>query len=144
MNKLRDDLRTVRATRRSRVSQSPARVAGPILVASVGITIATLTAMLTGLTAEGVAAVAAAAHVLAAVAIRRTLGSLLAGVGLALIRPFSPGECVRIYVPELHAVVTAEIVRIGAANTTMATPRAVLVVPNSRMLRGGPAHPTRS
>jgi small-conductance mechanosensitive channel len=141
MNKLREGQRSVWAVRRSRVSHRPVSVAAPTLAVSALVVVSTLLAGGLGLYAPDVVAVGVAAAVCGAVATRRALASLLAGVGLALVRPFSPGESVRVYVPDLDDVVDAEIVRIGIVNTTMATRAGVLVMPNARMLRGAPEHP---
>jgi small-conductance mechanosensitive channel len=95
-------------------------------------------AVLAGLPAGDATGAGAVALIGTAALAHRTVRSLLAGAGLALARPFSAGERVRLYVPELHGVVEAEIVRIGAANTTLATGTGILVVPNARMLRRPP------
>ncbi|HEX3334977.1 MAG TPA: hypothetical protein VHS54_00865 [Jatrophihabitans sp.] len=141
MNKLRAGRRSVRAVHRSRVSPAPVSVAGPTLAVTALVVVSTLLARMLGLSGPDVAAVAVAATVCGAAATRRALASLLAGVGLALVRPFSPGEIVRVYVPDLADVVDAEIVRIGIVNTTMATRAGVLVMPNARMLRAAPEQP---
>lgn len=77
--------------------------------------------------------------VLAAVATRHTLGALVAGAGTRVARPYGPGERIRLHVPSLGEVVDAEVVRVGLANTTLMTSGGLVVVPNNRMLRTGPA-----
>jgi small-conductance mechanosensitive channel len=75
---------------------------------------------------------------------RRTVTSLVTGIGLLLIRPYAPGERLLLRLPD--AVVEAEVVRIGIVNTTLATPDGLLVVGNTYLLRGMPvaAEATRS
>jgi small-conductance mechanosensitive channel len=115
-------------------------VAGPLLALAAVTAAAALVAAVSGLAAPVVVAVTAGAAIAAAHAIRRTINSLLAGTVLTVARPFSPGERVRLYIPELPDVADAVIVRIGPANTTLATPGGLLVLPNSRLLRGFPDH----
>ena len=76
--------------------------------------------------------------VVVAVAARRTVSSLVAGAGLRLVRPYVPGEHVRVFVPALRSVQDAEIVRVGPANTTLMTRDGLVLVPNALMLRGAP------
>jgi small-conductance mechanosensitive channel len=75
----------------------------------------------------------------ALVAVRDVLSNALAGIALLLARPYSPGERVRLYAPELRATVDAEVVRVGLVQTTLASPSGVFVVPNTRLLRTPPA-----
>ncbi len=82
--------------------------------------------------------VAVVIGVLVAVAARRTVSSLVAGAGLRLVRPYQPGEHVRVFVPALRSVHDAEIVRVGPANTTLMTRDGLVLVPNALMLRGAP------
>ena len=81
--------------------------------------------------------------VVVAIAARRTVGSLMAGAGLRVVRPYGPGEHVRVYVPALRSVQDAEIVRVGPANTTLMTRDGLVVVPNALMLRGAPGQRSR-
>lgn len=98
-------------------------------------------AVLIGLSAPAVVAIAITVALAAALAAHRTVSSLAAGAGMRLARPYGPGEQVHLYVPALHSVADAEIVRVGPANTTLLTRRGLVVVPNSRMLRTGPEQP---
>jgi small-conductance mechanosensitive channel len=138
MDKLRDAEQRPCAVRRSCVSAAPVPVAGPLLASVAVIATAAVLATIAGLSSLAVLAVTAAAAIGSAHVARRTINSLLAGTVLVIARPFSPGEPVRLYVPERREVVAAEIVRIGAANTTLATPDGPIVMPNSRLLRGFP------
>jgi small-conductance mechanosensitive channel len=81
---------------------------------------------------------------LAALAVRRTISSLAVGAGILLAQPYRPGDRVLVYVPTLCRTVDAEVVRVGAANTTLlvrdvAGPPggvdSLVVVPNNRMVR---------
>jgi len=136
----RKDLGRTRRERRARVSGMPAHVALPLTVA-VGLVLgSSVAADWLGLGTGGVAAVALVAAVVAAVITHRTVGSLAAGAGILLAQPYQPGEQVHVYVPSLGRTVDAEVVRIGAANTTLLVRHpdntdGLVVVPNNRMLR---------
>lgn len=69
---------------------------------------------------------------------RVSFADLAAGLVLLLARPYAPGEQIRIYVPCLHDVVDAEVVRIGWATTSLATATGLVTVANTRMLRASP------
>lgn len=101
-------------------------------------TVCVAVADLLGLSAAAVAAVGLASAALAGAVIRHTLGALVAGAGIRVARPYSPGERLRLHVPSLGEVVEAEVVRVGPANTTLMTSGGLVVVPNNRMLRTGP------
>jgi hypothetical protein len=141
MSLLRDDAWRPCAARRARASSTPARVGVPLGASIAAVVLSIAVTNLAGLSGAMVAIVAGAVAVGAGVAARRTLGSLAAGAGLLLARPYYPGERVRLYVPSLRSVVDAEIVRVGPANTTLMTSGGLVVVPNGRMLRGDPEHP---
>ena len=144
MSLIRDDARRHYADRRARASASPAPVLGPLASATAAVLLAVGVAVLVGLSDELVTLVAVAVTLVAAVVSRRTVESLVAGAGMRLARPYCPGEQVRLFVPTLQSVVDAEIVRVGPANTTLMVSGGLLVVPNSRMLKGSPEHPSAS
>lgn len=103
--------------------------------------VAVVVARLIGLPTAATTSIAIAVAVVAALVAHRTVGSLVAGAGMRLARPYCPGEQVRVYVPALRSVVDAEIVRVGPANTTLMTSGGLTVVPNSTMLRVAPEPP---
>jgi small-conductance mechanosensitive channel len=138
MHDLRDDTRRACVARRERVSTTPARPLAPLVAIAA---VASAAAVITGLAGLPVSLVVAATAVVAigaATAARRTLGSLVSGLTLLLVRPYAAGERVRLYSPELRRVVDAEIVRVGIVNTTLAGRTGLLVVPNSLLLHGAP------
>ena len=92
--------------------------------------------VLVGLPTSAVVGVVLGISVLAAILARRTLGSLLAGAGIRVARPYEPGEQIRVFVPSLNSVQDAEIVRVGPANTVLLTEHGIVLVPNAHMLRG--------
>lgn len=140
MSLLRNDIRQLCTDRRERAASPPARVAVPLLSGVVAVVASGWLAAWLALPAPAVAAVIAVTGVVAVVAARGTLGSLAAGAGLLLARPYEPGEHVRVHVPCLDRVVEAEVVRVGAANTTLMTATGLVLVPNSVILRGGGRH----
>jgi hypothetical protein len=145
MSLLRDDAgRTASSARRARASSTPARVGVPLAASSAAVILSVAVTNLAGVAAPAIVGIAIVVALGAAVAARRTLGSLAAGAGLLLVRPYYRGEQVRLYVPTLDSVVDAEVVRVGPANTTLKTSHRLVVVPNSWMLRGDPKHPDSS
>ena len=138
MRALRNDVRPAADRGRAATSACPRRTrrAGAtvalIVAASVAATI------VFGLPPLAVVAIGLTALVAVAAISHRVVGSLLAGLTLSLARPYNPGEHVRLYAPELDAVVVAEIVRLGLVHSTLATPSGLLVVPNSLLLRSTP------
>jgi small-conductance mechanosensitive channel len=100
---------------------------------------AILVAVLAGLSAVAVLVIAGAVFGAATVFAHRTVGSIFAGLTLWLIRPYAPGERLRIQSPVDGCVIDVVIVHIGLANTTLASDAGVLVVPNNRLLRNPPA-----
>ena len=72
-----------------------------------------------------------------ALASYRTTINLVAGILLLVVRPYQPGERVRLQQPRSHAAFEAEVVRLGLVNTTLANESGLLVVPNVRMLQAG-------
>jgi small-conductance mechanosensitive channel len=117
------------------------RVTAPLLAAVVFIGGTAVTASLAALSALAVLGLTIAVALGGAIVMRRTLGSLLAGVGLLLVRPYAAGERLRLNSPCDGAPIEAEVVRVGLVNTTLATDDGVLVVPNTSLLRGLPAEP---
>jgi small-conductance mechanosensitive channel len=138
MQEIRADARRACPAHRERASASPAPVAAPLLYAAAIVPSAALVSDALGLSTGPTFAVAGGAVVLAAVVAHRTVASVLAGLALLLIRPYAPGERVRLHSPAHGGHVDAEIVRIGLANTTLATSSGVLVVPNSLLLKDAP------
>jgi small-conductance mechanosensitive channel len=110
----------------------------PLLLAVAVIGSAALVSAALGLSLGAVLAVTAVVAVTGAVIAHRTVRSLSAGVALLLIRPYAPGERVRLHSAAHGGLVEAEVVRIGLANTTLATDTGLLVVPNHRLLHGVP------
>ena len=138
MQEFRGDAQRGRDARRERVSSTPAPVALPLLVAGTLVPSAALIAHAAGWSLLAVVAVAAVATVAAAVIAHRTLSSLFAGLVLAVVRPYAPGERLRIFSPAHGCIVEATLVQIGAANTTLATDTGLLVVANNRLLKDAP------
>lgn len=139
MRELRcDALRGTLASRRGSAPATPRRGAAELATATFFVVLVVALAVVAALPPVVVVATAAGAVLCAAAFAHRTLGNVVAGLALLLARPYSPGEQVRMYAPELHAVVEAEIVRVSLVHTTMATPSGLLVVPNSRLLRAAP------
>ena len=132
----RDELLRRGPQRRSRAHASPARVVGPLLISTLVQFAAVAVAVLAGLPVLAILLVVAVVAVGTAVASRRTLTSLVAGAGIRVAQPYEPGEQIRVFVPSLNSVQDAEIVRVGAANTTLMTASGIVLVPNAQMLRG--------
>lgn len=143
MSELRAEARRAVTARRECASSTPAPVTFALVCAVVGISAAALVSSALGLSMTVVLAVTAAVTLLGAFVAHRTVGSVLAGVLLLVVRPYAPGERVRLHLP-CHGTVDAELVRIGLANTTLSTGAGLLVVPNSRLLRGAPQMQTDS
>jgi small-conductance mechanosensitive channel len=137
MQDLRADARRAGSARRECVSSNPAPVILALVCAVVGIGAAIVVSSELGLSMTVVLAVTAAVALLGAFAAHRTVGSVLAGLMLLIVRPYAPGERLRFHLP-CHGIVDAELVRIGLANTTLSTGAGLIVVPNSRLLRGTP------
>lgn len=138
MQDFRGEARRARDARRERVSASPAPVAVPLLLAGTLVPSAALVATAVGLSLLEVIAVAAVATVAAVVIAHRTISSLFAGLALAVVRPYAPGERLRIFSPANGCIVEATLVQIGAVNTTLATDTGLLVVANDRLLKDVP------
>lgn len=126
----------------------PAHVGAPLLLGLLAIGGTALAAVAVGLPTGGVVAVVALVTVLAALVAHRTVSSLAVGAGVLLAQPYRAGDQVRTYVPTLRRTVDAEVVRVGAANTTLLVrdvdpPEtgvencvdSLVVVPNNQMLR---------
>lgn len=111
--------------------RAPARVTLPVLSAVVVISATAIVASLLGLPVSAVLAVTALVAIAGACVAHRTVTNVLAGLVLLLVRPYAPGERLRL---ELAEPVEAELVRIGFANTTLATEAGLLLVPNRRLL----------
>jgi small-conductance mechanosensitive channel len=141
MQELRADARRARVARRERVSSTPARVTLPLLSAVVLIGAAAAVTSAAGLSSAVVLTLTLLVAVAGAVVARRTVKTVLAGLTLHVVRPYGAGERLRLYAPEFDTHIDAEIVRVGIANTTLATPGGLLVVPNTRLLHGSPQQP---
>ena len=140
-HEFRADARRARAARRERALASPIQLKRPLLSALAAIVLAAAAASLAGLSFYPVAAITVAVAVAGGIVAHRTVGSLLAGVGLLVIRPYSAGEQLRITSPVDGTIIEVEVVRLGIVNTTLATPDGVLVVPNTHLVRGLPPIP---
>lgn len=138
MTSMRDDARRVLEARRVRASSTPAPFAAPVAATLALIAVGAVVLTVLGFSVAATAGILFATALAGAVAAHRTTTSVLAGITLWLVQPFQPGERVRIFAPERHAVVEAELVRIGLVNTTLATEAELLVVANARLLRPAP------
>jgi small-conductance mechanosensitive channel len=92
--------------------------------------------LVSGLSLWLVAAITLAVALAGAVVARRAVASLFAGLSLLVIRPYAPGEQLRLHSHADDSVLDVEVVRIGLVNSTLATPSGLLVLPNSSLLRG--------
>lgn len=135
IQEVRDD---ARARPRERAFASPAPVAVPLAAAAAVLALAVAGCIVFSLPLGDDLAIYVAAVLAAAVIAHRTVLSLIAGLALALIRPYALGERVRLRSPAHGGVVDAEVVRIGAANTTLATENGLFVVANHLLLKGAP------
>ena len=138
MQVLRADARRATVARREQASTSPASLTLPVLSAVVVIGAAALISSRIGLPLLAVASITVAVALAGAVVAHRAVLNVLSGVTLLVVRPFAPGERVRLTAPEVAPPLEAEIVRVGLANTTLCTGSGLLVVPNRRMLQGLP------
>lgn len=144
MSLTRADRRGACRERRARQSALPAPVVGPTVIGLVVVIAAAVAGHLAGFGARGVAAVVVASLVVVGIVGRRTVSSLAVGAGIRLVQPYRTGERVRIHLPSCGRVVEAEIVRVGAANTTVVVRNthdgldSLVAVPNNRILRGIP------
>lgn len=136
--------RRARRQHRERTAGLPAEVGTPLTLAGVAIGLSLVGAYWLDLPTLGVIAVVVAVAVAAALAARRTVSSLAVGAGVLLAQPYRAGDEVRVYVPALQRTIDAEVVRVGAANTTLLVRDAdgissgvdsLVVVPNNQMLR---------
>ena len=138
MTTFRTDARRVCDERRERASATPARFAVPAVVAVSVVALVAALLHLFGASTSTVGWAALVTVLLACFVCRRTITSLIAGATLLFVRPYLPGERVRLYSTEVGANVVGEIVRVGLINTTLAMPSGPLVVANTRLLRAAP------
>jgi small-conductance mechanosensitive channel len=143
------DVRRACRRRRARRAAMPAHVLLPVSLAVGLVVVSAAIAAWLGLGPGGLAAATVLAAVVAAAGAHRTVGSLAAGAGILLAQPYGAGERVHVYVPSFGRTVDAEVVRIGAANTTLLVrdehgADSLIVVPNNRMLRPGSARSEKS
>ena len=144
MGQLRVDACRAAAARRECDSSTPAPFTFALLCAVVAIGGAAIVSSALGLSMTLVLAITAAVAVFGACVAHRTVGSVLAGLMLLIVRPYAPGERLRLYLPGQGRVVDAELVRVGLANTTLSTGSGLVLVRNSQLLRGAPQiQPTR-
>lgn len=136
MTTCKDELLRRGPQRRPRARTHHARVVGPLVLSCVVQLGAIVLAVLLGVPLLGVLFLILGIAVLTAVLSRRTVSSLVAGAGIRVAQPYGPGEQIRVFVPSLDRVEDAEIVRVGAANTTLMTASGIVLVPNAQMLRG--------
>jgi small-conductance mechanosensitive channel len=137
IDELRADVRRAGAARRERASSSPARLLLPLASAVLVIGAAAVVSSALGLPPTAVLAITLGVALLGAFVAHRTVLSVLAGLTLLVVRPYAPGERVRLQAAD-GAFVEAEVIRVGLANTALATDTGVLVVPNNRLLQGAP------
>lgn len=137
MHALRNDARRACTARRERASVTPTRLTFPALSAVGTISAAAGVCIALDLPLALIVTSTALVALVGAFVAHRAVGSVLAGLTLLLVRPYAAGERVRLYLPSL-GVVDAELVRTGLANTTLSTGNGLVVVPNSRLLRGVP------
>jgi small-conductance mechanosensitive channel len=138
METLRADARRTAETSGERAFASPTPVTVPFAAAGALLALAAVVDISFGLSVTEQVALYAAASVAALAVLHRTLRSLSAGLALALIRPYAPGERVRLPLAKCGGDVEGVIVRIGAANTTLALDSGLLLVPNHRLLKVTP------
>jgi small-conductance mechanosensitive channel len=121
------------------VAATRIRIAIPLVAAVVVIGSTIVASELLGLPLLLGVALTLAVTIAGALVERRALSSLFAGIGLLIIRPYAPGERLLLPSPVDGRLIEAELVRVGIANTTLATPDGLLVTPNSYLLRGAPS-----
>ena len=138
MQDVRDDARRAGTVCRGRASASPSPVAIPLLIAAALIATATVASIVFDVSVAEEVAIYLAAGLASLAVLHRTMLSLLAGIALAVIRPYTPGERVRLHSPVHGGEIEAVIARTGPANTTLTTDTGLLFVPNYRLLRGEP------
>ena len=136
VNNLQTDARRARSARRGR--SASARVALPLLAAVVVITGTATVAAEAGLSVGFVAALTFAVALAGGIVARRTVDDVVAGLGMFVVRPYAAGEVLRLHAPDDDAAVEATVVRVGPVNTTLATRDGLLLVANTRLLRGLP------
>lgn len=141
MNDLRADARRARVARREQAFASPVQLKRPLLAALFTIAVTAVATSVAGLSFYLVLASTVAVTIAGAIVAHRTVGSLVAGVGLLVIRPYAAGERLRITSPADGSVLEVEVIRLGLVNTTLGTPDGVLVVPNTHLMRGLPPAP---
>lgn len=125
------DTRRACPVRRDRVS--PVRIAAPIAAAVLIIGGTAFGTAYAGLSVATVAIVTALVAIVGGCVAHRTVRNLTAGIVLLLVRPYGPGEKLRLRLPDPLGVVDAELVRSGFANTTLCTEHGLLTVPNTQL-----------
>ncbi|HZC69464.1 MAG TPA: hypothetical protein VE442_02100 [Jatrophihabitans sp.] len=135
MRDLRDSPRRAPGPCGGQASASPSPVAVPLLVAAALIATVVIVAVVFDLSVAEQVAIFGTAGLASFAVLHRTLLSLLAGLALAVIRPYGPGERIRLHSPSHGGEVEAVIVRIGPVNTTLATDICLLFVPNYLLLK---------
>lgn len=118
---------------------SPSPVVFPLLAAAVLMASTGVTAVIVELSLAGQIAIYLVAGLASFIVLHRVLLGLLAGLALAVIRPYASGERVRLHSPAHGGEVEAVIARIGPVNTTLAMDGCQLFVPNYLLLKGAPA-----
>jgi small-conductance mechanosensitive channel len=132
IQQLRHDARRVPEARRDRSAPAPARVTFPVLSAVAVITSTVVVSSILGLPLLAVLALTAVVAIAGACVAHRTVSNVLAGVLLLLVRPYGPGERLRLELPQ---PVDGELVRVGFVNTTLCTQSGLLTVPNSMLVK---------
>lgn len=134
----RIDARRALAARRERATVGPVPTSTPLVSTVVVAALTAALLVLLGIPIVIVLGVVAAIAIGAAAAARRTTASLLAGLGLMLIRPFPPGERVRVWSSESQSTFEAEVLRVGLLSTALCTESGVVLIGNAQMLRAAP------
>jgi hypothetical protein len=122
-----------RRDRRARLAATPAHVVVPTLIAAAAIVAAVLVAHWLGASAIATIVAALVTWVVASIVAHRTVSSVAAGATLRLAAVYTPGERVRIDLPQ-YGLIDAEIVHVGLANTTLLAGEKLVVVANNRLL----------
>lgn len=138
MDELRGCARRAPIARYERAFDAPVHATSSLLVSAFVVVLAAIASVLSGLPLLAVLAVTLVVALASAVIARRTFASIFAGLILLLVRPYAAGELLRFYSTAQARYVDGEIVRVGLANTTIATAVELIVVPNSQLLRVAP------
>ena len=129
---IREDTRRAYSATRERAAMNAAVVLS-LVPLGIGLALAVPLSTLPVVPATG--AIVASLAIVTFIA-RRSLANMLAGLTMLVVRPYEPGERIRLYAAP--GDVEAEILHVGLLRTTLCTGNGVVPVPNSRMLRATP------